>query len=575
MRLRASFAVIFAAILVAPARGEEAADELLRLTPPDAGVTIAVEDLAGHIRTFWESPLAEGLARLPAVRAWISSDAGRRFLRSRKEIEGALKVDAADLRDALFGQAFVLALQLPPGEPPDRARGLLLTKVRDKALLQRLISTINDAERKDGALVEVATRDRGGTSYSVRTFRAGTKPPEAYAILGDTFAWSNSEALIREVIDRTAQGPGLGALPGFRKVRDGLPPRSAASLFVDPRFVERMLAADAKPHSREEERNLAFLRRYLSPLEYAGACLQWRDGLILHAREAIDPDKLDTALKLRKSLVRAEGAPSRRAPATVLALATGPVDFAAIFDGLISLVPEAERPHADHVAAVVRGVLLGKDARSEILPRLGPGVLLYLDAPGASETWPPWVVSVDVDDVGTSAAIENGLRTALSLYALGQKGKEATLRVETREIGGVRVTGLTGTRFAYAFGRGRLACSATPEAAAGGIDAGGGGAQGDSRFERARSAFFPGVESFAYADLEAIWKVADSRRDALAQGLAAGRPKDARRDLDHVLDFLHLFRFAFATSAVDPGYTATHRTLGLITRGAGEGPAAP
>jgi len=571
MRFRAVFAWVFSVGLVAPARGQGPADELLRLAPPDAGVTIAVEDLAGHLRDVLDSPLAAGLERLPAVRAWADSDSGRRFLRSRKEIEGALKVDAAKARDALFGEAFVLAFHLPPGEPQDRARGLLLTKVRDKALLLRLIGAMNEADRKGGALVDLSARSLGDDSYTVRTFREGTKPTEAYTILGDTFAWSNSVPLIRGVIERRAKGTGLGDLPGFRKVRDGLPPRSAASLFVDPRFVERMLAGVAKPHSPEDERNLALLRRYLASREYAGASLQWRDGLILHVREAIDREKLDPARKVRA----AEAAPARRAPATALAMATGSVDFAAIHDGLMALLPEAERPRADHVAAVVRGLLLGQDARADILPKLGPGVLLYLDAPGDSEPWPPWVACVDSDDAGATAAIENALRTALSLYALGQKGGESTLRVETREIGGVRVTGLTGTRFAFASGRGRLACAATPEAAAGGIVAGAGGGKADSRFERARAAYFPGVESFAYADLEALWKVADARRGALAEGLASGRPGDARRDLDQVLDLLRLFRVAFATSAIDPGGHATRRTFGLIAREAADGAAAP
>src|SRR4051812_41216875 len=50
--------------------GEGPADSLLRLVPADAGVTLTIEDLRGHTRDFFASPLAESLGRLPAVHAW-------------------------------------------------------------------------------------------------------------------------------------------------------------------------------------------------------------------------------------------------------------------------------------------------------------------------------------------------------------------------------------------------------------------------------------------------------------------------------------------------------------------------
>ena len=76
LRLPGILAVSLALALGMPARGESPADELLGLVPADAGLTVAVEDLSGHLRTFLDSPLAEALARLPAVRGWLASDGG-------------------------------------------------------------------------------------------------------------------------------------------------------------------------------------------------------------------------------------------------------------------------------------------------------------------------------------------------------------------------------------------------------------------------------------------------------------------------------------------------------------------
>ena len=120
--------------LAGSARGAGPADELFRLVPPDAGVTLAVEDLSGHAREFLASPLAERLGRLPAVRDWLASDRSRRLRNARREVEAALGVDLATIRDGLLGDAVVLTLHVPPGGRPDEARGLLLVRVRDRPL---------------------------------------------------------------------------------------------------------------------------------------------------------------------------------------------------------------------------------------------------------------------------------------------------------------------------------------------------------------------------------------------------------------------------------------------------------
>ena len=71
--------------------------------------------------------------------------------------------------------------------------------------------------------------------------------------------------MIQSVMDRKAAGraahdtakagserdPGLGELPRFKAVRGKLPERALVRLFVDPRQVERLLAAAARPEQAE------------------------------------------------------------------------------------------------------------------------------------------------------------------------------------------------------------------------------------------------------------------------------------------------------------------------------------
>jgi hypothetical protein len=559
-------------------------EDLVRLVPADAGATLAVVDLRGRAREFLASDLAAGLGRLPAVAAWFRSPRALQLEKARRDIEAVLGVELAKVRDDLLGDAVVLSLRLAPGDPPDQARGLLLLRARDRDLLNRLIATSNAIERRSGQLVGLAARARGGASYFVRTFAPGGKPAEYYAVGDDgTFAWTNSEAMIQGVLDRRAEAgaTGLGASPKALAVRRALPDRAAALLWVDPRFLERMMAAGARAEGARADPAAALLRRYLGAVEYAGAALEWRDGFVLHVHEAVDPARLDEPLRRWAARPGSTAALVRRVPAGALALASGHFDFVALADALWNLVPEADRPRAHLVTTLLQGLLLGKDPRSEVLPRLGPGVLAYLDRPpqDGPDAAPRLVLAVDLGgatgDPGVAAALDNALRAALALYALDPSHKDLSLRVETHETGGLRVTTLAGpaTRFAFAAGRGVLVLGTSAEAVAGAYaEPSAGGSPG---FQKFRAAFFPRAETFAFADLPAIVRAATARRPELARNLARRRNESeetARGDLDAALALLKLFRGAFLTHAVAPDFTAAHHTVGLI---AGEPAPAP
>jgi hypothetical protein len=563
-------------------RAEGPAEPLLRLVPTEAAVTVVVEDLSGHARVLWGSPLAEGLARLPAVKAWRAADGFRKFEQARGQLESALGARLVTIRDQILGEAVVLALRQGPDDPPEAARGLLLLRYRDQDLLDRVIGFINQSETQEGRQLDDVTRTHQGVTYHVRSFRAGVKPTEYYLVSPKdrVFAWSNAEDLIQGVIDRQAGSGGLGAEARFRKVRAALPPGAIASLFIDPRFLEQRIAAETRPKEPNEERLHDLLRRALAATDYAGAAVEWRDGLILHLHAALNPSRLADS---GKRWAARPGGPApllRRVPPSALALAAGPIDSTALFDTLMRLVPEADRPRVENIQTALRGLFLGRDPRTEILPHVGPDALVFIDAPEspAAGHLPVVLVLGLGGDEGVSAAIDNALRTFLALYALDPKHDAGQLRVEARAEGAARLTTLANgdrVRLAYAVDRDLLVLGTTVEAVAAtlmGAGRPGTGPGPRSRFERVRATYFPDAETFAFADLPALVAVAEARRDRLAQRLAArhGRPlADMRRDLDQALALLRLFQAAYATSAISGDAASIHYTIGLLARDKG------
>jgi len=292
------------------------ADGLFRLVPPEAAATLAIEDLRQHARDFLASPVAERLQRLPVFQEWLASGSFARFDQARQRIESVMGERVATIRDELLGDAVVLALRAAPDGRPEGARGLFLVRVRNRPLLDRLMRDFNAAQKRSGELVENIRLSRLGVTYWGRKFRQGPQArrlPEYLTVLDDdTVAWSNAEDLIQGVIDRRAGTTrSLADEPRFQQVRRRLPGGAAVSLFVDPPFLSRLLADSARPPKGQGpagDRMAALVGRYVSAMDYLGAALTWRDGIVLHTEEVLDPQKLDPWVR-RWAAQRAEIAP--------------------------------------------------------------------------------------------------------------------------------------------------------------------------------------------------------------------------------------------------------------------------
>ena len=513
--------------LALSARGSGPADGLFRLVPPDAAAVLAVEDLRGRVREFLESPVAQRFERLPAFQAWIASGRLAQLDEALRKVESALGEKVERIRDELLGDAVVLALRVPPNGRPEDASGLLLVRVPNRALLDRLIRGINDAHRRSGELSRLAETTRAGVSYWSREFRPASRKPTDYftVLLDNTFAWSNAEDLIQGVIDRRArQGQSLADLPKFQQIRHRLPEHAFASLFVAPRFLARVLAALGRPQKPANDRAAALIGRYLGATECIGAALQWRDGIVLDTEEVLDPTKLDPWSRRWAARSGEIGPGLRRAPSNALAMASVHVDWSAILDVLRRLTPERQQPRFENLIVALDGISLGRDLQAEILPQLGPGMLAYLEASDGdgegegdanlrgAETGPAKVIALGLGTAsGVAAAVENALRTYLAFYALDARHNQGQLQLETRDMSGRKVTTLRPTTpLAFAIDGDRLVLGSSAAAVGRAITFAANPTE--SELDRLRAARFPQAGSFACVDLVRIQEYVLSHR---------------------------------------------------------------
>jgi hypothetical protein len=574
-------------LLTPPARSAPGpADGLFQLVPPDVSATLAIEDLRDRAREFLATPLADRLDRLPEFRAWRESDRFGRFDQARQRLENVLGEKLTTIRDEIFGDAVVLSLRVAPDGRPEEARGLLLSRVRSRPLLDRIFRELNAAQTRSGEVVRVNRLSRSGVTYWAREFRAGSgKPTEYLTILDDqTLAWGNAEDLVEGVIDRrVGKARSLADDPRFQRVRRRLPARATFSLFLDPAFLSQRLAASAGAQKPRRDAIAGLVDRYLGAMEYAGAALQWRDGIVLHTEETLDRRKVDRWILRWAAQPGAVTPGLRRVPESTLAMASLHVDFSALLDLMRQIAPDPAHPRLDNLIVALEGILLGHDLQEEVLPQVGPGVIAYVEAPKAgpeprTEPLSKLLVIGIGNASGLAAALENALRTYLAFYALDPHHGDGRLRLESQVISGRKITALhPSTPLAFAIDGDRLILGSTADAVVRAIAGAPAPGAGPGAFERLRTSRFPDAGSFACVDLVRLQQDLLTNRDRLAARLAARHETSApaaQRDLDQAIALMTLFGQAYVTTAIEPDASAVHRSAGLIPRDPAIAPAA-
>ena len=328
-----------------------------------------------------------------------------------------------------------------------------------------------------------------------------------------------------------------------------------ARLYVDPRAVERLLGLATRASKPSDPFFLAVVRRHLAAVDYAGAALFWRsDAIVVHAVETLDAARADAWVRRWAGDKRACRPELRRVPRTALAIASVHIDLTALREVVYEIVPAADHQRLGNFEILLTGLLLGQDPL-RLLPLLGPGVVAYLDEPADPTTEKaeapgpppgrgslfPLVVVVDLagETGGTNPrprrggsslasvadAMENALRTLLVVVAMNEKHGRGRAAIATSRAAGESVRTLSiPIPFAYAIDRtgGRLVLGTAPSAVARYLE-GASDSEAGARFRDWQAAAFPGYETFACVDLDALTLLASQYRARVARNLARAR----------------------------------------------------
>ena len=173
-------------------------DELLRLVPDDVGFCLVIQDLRTHADNLAHSPFAAQFAKTTFGVSLSTSPELAKISDFEQELKKHFGVTATQLRDEIYGDALAFAFRPSPAGKPEGEEGVFLLRARDKVLLARLITQLNDVQTKAKELKAVVEHKHDGVTYVARV---GATTTHFYYLNGPVLAYSSQESMLKRVID--------------------------------------------------------------------------------------------------------------------------------------------------------------------------------------------------------------------------------------------------------------------------------------------------------------------------------------------------------------------------------------
>lgn len=468
VRLAAAALVLTASPVLAGPR-----DELLRVAPPDAALTLVVQNAREHVRNVAASPFAEWFP----TSALGKQLAGVANFKHAREFTGpvfqALGTTPEELLNEVAGDAVAFAFTPAPPSDPKGERAVLLVRPKKPETLAKLIDRLNDIQTRNGELKAVVRREHRGAEYFERQKPGGS---DFYCFRGGVFAFSGTEPDILGVIDRDAAAgdkpPELAAKLAKLGVADAV-----AVALVNPRPLDAEVKAKVARARPDEKPFLDRFQEVWLALDSAAVYLALGTDLEAGVSLRFRPDALPPGAKAWLTGPRTRPEVWGALPENALFAVAGRFKAAELVDTIGSLAP-GDGPNPLRAAVdQFLGPVFGKAKLPRVLDALGPNWAVWAEPPADSGFLPVAAAAVQIDAAGPKGketarmivhAVGFGFDAARVAYNAGHADQIES--VET-EDGDVIITSLVndkvfppGFRPSFAYKAGYLVVATSPGA---------------------------------------------------------------------------------------------------------------
>jgi hypothetical protein len=571
-----------------PNRRVNAEDDIdpLSLVSESAAVCLEVSRCEAVWTKLQSSRLAARLKQFPPVDRFLSGSGFQQWTLVDEYVRRTTGKALSEHLLGAFAESLVLAVYLPEGKPPE---GVVIARARDSDALKQALRAWAILEPSQDS----QSRDHRGHTYVRRAKSATSSQVVYYTTFGRTFAFSDHERLIQQVIDfqlSTNRKDSVAAEDAPRVLRDlklyqtskaRLPADAAAFVYINPRRWDKVI--DEAIRRESDATWIQPVSRHISAISGA---LRLDDEVVLDlVADTTSPD-LPAAWRLFVASTNGGGDWQQRIPADSLLAVSSRLDVAPLIQAWLNSAPEARSEEFKRGRAVLKSLLLGSDFPTEILPRILRDWTIVL-APATdsnSDTVPLSVVGQFLLDSEKATAdqtmtvqprVDNALQFGFTFVAAllsHQRGDSdsAPVLVETESIpaGIVRSLGglplwspsyhVTSNQLTLATSRGALIShlSPTPKSES----------NRQSRLAACEQRYFQGTTQLAWLDAVAVRTLLNRQKDWIAGQLAASSESSSdgqqrvRKHLANIEQVANLFDAAFIAAQLHQDHV--HIVLG-------------
>ncbi len=445
-----------------PAQAPTPREELLRCVPKDFGLCLVINDLRAYAAKSETFPWLKSVKQSPLVQSFLASAELKDLVKFQQDLQKNLDIDWPTLRDDVLGDVVVLAYRPAPPDKPDADEGIVLLNARRPDLMTRLLNNLNRAQKANGELKSLETREHNGTTYTCRIEPTGT---HYYMQNGGFFAFTAKEDLLVAMIERkkevnvamvpkvvkTTKGDRIidprPIIPGKKILPEVSPPvnllidhlrragsaRAMASLWINPRSFDADMRQLAAPGDKSSM--LKTLGRYWDVLD--GVVVSFAAEQQLEFKLSLMAREKDLPAASRRLFMEPPHTSElwKRFPDNALFAMAGRMDSgeftdaAALFAPLNSALLKAMQPIA---------ALGDLDMNADIAPNVGPdwGVCVFpaVEPKGLPQGFAALAVRPGTGEVPVDQGLLSGVQSFARFWVFDYNRKHAAEPIRTRTL---------------------------------------------------------------------------------------------------------------------------------------------